>query len=151
MGGAWALVAPHQRLLNENVISFAVSPADPRSIWAVSFDGLLTSADGGKTWVRPKTLLEPEKPNPAVRSRGARNVAVTRRPVPAMFPAAGVRIRVLRFLPGEASAEGAAAGPALLAGTSEGLFISHDGGTYWRKMAFGDSAPPAVLSIFLPA
>ncbi len=151
MGGAWALVAPHQRLLNENVISFAVSPADPRSIWAVSFDGLLKSADGGKTWVRPKTFLEPAKPIPAVRSRRAIKGAVTRRPVPAEFPAAGVRIHVLRFLPGEALADGMAAVPALLAGTSAGLFLSRDGGTYWRRMTLGDYAPPSVLSIFLPA
>lgn len=150
MGGAWALVAPHQRLLNENVISFAVSPKDATSIWAVSFDGLLKSADGGKTWVRPKSFLEPDKPKTAPRTAHARRTAA-HRPVPVVFPAPGTRIRVLRFLPIQASARNEAAAPALLAGTSAGLFVSRDGGNYWTAMNFGDGTPHSVYSIFLPA
>ena len=153
MGGAWALVAPHRRLLNENVISFAVSPKDARSIWAVSFDGLLKSADGGSTWVRPKTYLEPEAPKAGIKSgrasEGAQARRIARRPIPVAFPADGVRIHVLRFLPVAALREGEPTGPALLAGTSAGLFVSRDGGTYWRRMALGNEAAPAVLSIFL--
>ncbi len=154
MGDAWALVAPHERLLNENVISFAVSPRDTRSIWAASFDGLLKSADGGMTWVRPKTFLEPERPKAAAwrapaRGRGAVR-PVARRPIPMAFPAAGVRIHSVRFMPDGATEEGRPTEPALLAGTSAGLFISRDGGIYWMPVGLGNGTPLAVLSIFLP-
>jgi photosystem II stability/assembly factor-like uncharacterized protein len=140
-GKSWALVADHQRLLDQNIVSFAVSPVDGQRIWAASFDGLLRSTDGGVHWERPNCFVarkEEQVPLPQRAKAGARRRVPP--PPPLRFPLDGMRIFVLRYDSG---------GGTLYAGTSDGLFVSTDGGVYW-KMVRGGAAGQAVLDVYVP-
>ena len=140
-GESWALVADHQRLLDQNIVSFTVSPVDGQRIWAASFDGLLRSADGGVHWEKPNCFVAREEEKGTLPQRAK---AGTRRrvspPPPLPFPLDGMRIFVLRYDSG---------GGTLYAGTSDGLFVSTDGGVYW-KMVRGGAAGQAVLDVYVP-
>ncbi len=139
-GGSWALLASHRGLLEENIVSFAVSPADPNRIYAATFDGLLRSVDGGAAWERPMCFLAPED-KPAPRRTGRRRNRRARYIPPPAFPPPESRVYVLRY---------DARGAALYAGTSAGLFVSRDGGIYWKAVA-GKKAAQPVLAVYLAA
>ena len=49
-GLTWALNANQDALQGRNIISLAVAPGAPNQLIAGSYDGLLRSTDGGKTW-----------------------------------------------------------------------------------------------------
>jgi photosystem II stability/assembly factor-like uncharacterized protein len=49
-GGSWALNANRNALKGKNILSFAVSPREAFRMLAGTYDGLLNSDDGGKTW-----------------------------------------------------------------------------------------------------
>jgi len=49
-GLKWALQANQQALHGKNVTSIAVDPENPDQLLAGTFDGLLLSGDGGRTW-----------------------------------------------------------------------------------------------------
>jgi photosystem II stability/assembly factor-like uncharacterized protein len=144
-GEAWSLVATHRRLLGENIITFAISPDDPKVIWAASYDGLLKSVDGGNVWTRPKTYLEPEKTKAAAKRasvrKGVRRTAAVR-PAPRIsFPQNSAQIYALRYTGAE--------GKTLLAATSAGLFASLDGGMYWKELPLGAGRRLAVFHLFV--
>ncbi len=138
-GGSWALVADHQRLLDQNIVSFTVSPVDGQRIWAASFDGLLRSNDGGVQWEKPNCFVvreEEKKTLPRRPRAGARRVPA---PQPLPFPLEGMRVFALRYDSG---------GGTLYAGTSGGLFVSTDGGVYW-KMIRSVATGQAVLDVYV--
>ncbi len=141
--GTWALLATHQRLLDENLISLAVSPANPLLIWAASFDGMLKSSDGGRTWSRPRCFFERPAP-PAVRSP-RRGAPVRRAALPPLkpFPAPGVRVVAIRYWTHGSTS-------SLVAATSAGLFLSGDNGVYWRPLPVQPASEPPVLAVYLP-
>lgn len=142
-GDSWALVATHRRLLDQNIITFAISPENPQLIWAASYDGLLKSTDGGNVWSRPKAFLEPApatpvKRAPVRRGKQARPVAAAAAAPRVAFPAGSAQIYALRY-----------AGKTLLAGTGAGLFASTDGGIYWKELPFTAARRPAVYDVFV--
>ena len=49
-GLTWALNANQDALHGRNIISLAVAPGNPAELIAGTYDGLLRSLDGGKTW-----------------------------------------------------------------------------------------------------
>jgi photosystem II stability/assembly factor-like uncharacterized protein len=49
-GLTWVLSANQQALHGKNVISLAASPRSPEQLIAGTYDGLLRSSDGGRTW-----------------------------------------------------------------------------------------------------
>ncbi len=140
-GGSWALIADHQRLLDQNIISFTLSPVDGQRIWAASFDGLLRSTDGGVRWEKPNCFVareEEKKPLPRRAKAGTRRRVPE--PLPLPFPLEGMRVLALRY---------DSSGGTLYAGTSDGLFVSSDGGVYW-KMNRSAAPGQAVLDVYVP-
>src|SRR4030095_9256569 len=57
-GGSWALNANQVALKGKNILSFAVSPYDAVRMLAGTYDGLLSSADAGKTWQVVRASLQ---------------------------------------------------------------------------------------------
>lgn len=151
-GWNWTLVADQARLLNQNLLALAVSAADDRLLFAASYDGLLKSTDGGRTWkaANKKTVpVEPAESKQTVkaaksRSTRARTPVARRKPETkeVTVPFAGARIFTLRT---------ALAGkPWLFAGTSMGLFVSEDNGENWEPRKINDNPALNILRLILP-
>ena len=62
-GHNWALNASQDALQGRNIISLAVSPGDSRQLIAGSYDGLLSSKDGGTTWSLVEAFSKTEARN----------------------------------------------------------------------------------------
>ncbi len=120
-GRVWSLRANQSALRGKNVIALASSPANPRLLFAGTYEGLLRSDDAGATW-RAVT----GKRNPT-RSTSKR-VGSSFRALPAdggvVLP--DVKIHDVKF---------SRAKPELVfAATSRGLYHSTDSGVVWRQI-----------------
>src|SRR5262249_39286027 len=125
-------------------------------IFAASYNGLLKSSDGGRTWASANTVkqvvapAEPARKEP-VKAKG-RHAAPTKAPPVAKrtaqvtevpIPFAGAKIYTLRTVMD--------AKPWLFAGTSMGLFASDDNGETWQAVPITADQVWPIYRIILPA
>lgn len=119
----WTLRANEEALAGRNLNSLAVAPARTDLLFAASEDGVIKSADGGKTWIHLLT-----QPRAAVR--------------PGVQPGR-LRVYALRVVESAKST-------LLLAGTDSGLFLSSNAGTTWQPTKAPGIAGVPVMAIYAP-
>ena len=124
-GKSWNLNANQAALQGRNVISMAISPSNPKVLFAGTYEGLLQSEDGGKTWRSATGEVTPAAPRTSSKQGTLSKRYV--KPVPVRYmrlPAA--KIYEVTF---------SKSSPAsLYAATSEGLFESADQGKHWQQI-----------------
>ena len=120
----WTLRANEEALAGRNLNSLAVSPTRTNLLFAASEDGVIKSADGGKTWTR--LLAQPR--------------AVAR---PGAQPVGRLRVNALRAVDSGKLA-------LLLAGTESGLFLSSNSGATWQQVKTPGIAGVPVVAIYAP-
>jgi photosystem II stability/assembly factor-like uncharacterized protein len=121
----WTLRSNEEDLAGRSLNSLAVAPAHAEQIFAASEEGIVKSADGGKTWTR--LLVQPRA---AVR--------------PGVRAEARLRVHALRAVQlGKTT--------LLLAGTDSGLFRSLNAGASWEQAKAPGIAGIPVVAIYAPA
>ena len=121
----WTLRSNEEALAGRSLNSLAVSPGHVEQVFAASEEGVVKSADGGKTWTR---LLA--QPRPAVR--------------PGVRAETKLRVHTLRIV-----TQGKTT--LLLVGTDSGLFRSVNAGVTWEQIKASGIAGVPVLAIYVPA
>jgi photosystem II stability/assembly factor-like uncharacterized protein len=130
-GLEWSLRANEEALLGRNLHSLTASPGSTLLLGA-SEDGILKSADGGKTW----SALPPPRLLPSSRTLQNKGHAV---------PASSghFRIHTLRAVSLDK--------PVLFAGTDAGLFRSSNLGTSWEQVKAAGLTGIPVLAVDAPS
>jgi photosystem II stability/assembly factor-like uncharacterized protein len=120
-GRSWKLNANQAALRGKNVISLAVSPVNPKLIYAGTYEGLLKSEDGGLSW-HPVTGGVPRATVAAKGSKiDSRKLSTA---------SAGVKLPETKVFDVRISP---VAPSHVCAATAQGLFQSSDGGKTWSK------------------
>jgi photosystem II stability/assembly factor-like uncharacterized protein len=143
-GLTWALNASQDALHGRNILSLAVAPGNPAQLIAGTFEGLLGSTDGGRTWNFMDAFNRTEARNARIY-----DVSFSRRDANTIYvatdhglfesrdgavswsrnPAVELNTSVYKLSldPGN---------PArLLVQTPRGLLLSHDGGIQWVSLS----------------
>jgi photosystem II stability/assembly factor-like uncharacterized protein len=126
-GRSWKLNANQGALKGKNVISLAVAPANPRFLFAGTYEGLLKSEDGGMSW-RAVTGSTPRLA--ASKTSRSKSPAATTVPLPE------TKIFDVQF--------STATPNTVYAATAQGLFGSLDNGVTWKKT----SGLPATSPVY---
>jgi photosystem II stability/assembly factor-like uncharacterized protein len=129
-GLEWSLRANEEALLGRNLHSLTASPGSTL-LFGASEDGILKSADGGKTW----SALPPPRLPPSSRPLSDKGRTVTAN--------ARLRIHALRVV--------ALDKPVLFAGTDAGLFRSSNLGTTWEQVKAAGLTGIPVLTLDAPS
>ncbi len=132
-GLEWSLRANEEALLGRNLHSLTASPVSTL-LFGASEDGILKSADGGKTW----SALPPPRLPLSSRPLQNKNKA---RPVAAV--GGRLRIHALRAVQ--------LAKLVLFAGTDAGLFRSSNLGTTWEQVKAAGLTGIPVLAVDAPS
>jgi photosystem II stability/assembly factor-like uncharacterized protein len=119
----WTLRANEDALAGRNLHSLAVAPGRSELLFAASEDGVMKSADGGKTWTH--LLAQPKAILPSVGHVSGRQ-----------------RIYVLRTVQMDKL--------VLFAGTDAGLFRSSNSGLTWEQVKAPGVSDVPVLAIYAP-
>jgi photosystem II stability/assembly factor-like uncharacterized protein len=145
-GGTWALSANQDDLKGKNIISLAVSPHDVFQMLAGTYDGLLQSADGGKTWQFDDSIPRANRVTGkiydiAYSESGAGTVfAATDRGLFKSADAGKTWVRNLAVVLNTTVFK-VALHPTnsrlILAQTERGVWISRDGGVLWSSVDMG--------------
>ncbi|MFN8008196.1 MAG: hypothetical protein U0V70_14465 [Terriglobia bacterium] len=125
LGQNWNLLASQAALQGRNVISIAISPTNPNLIFAGTYEGLLQSQDGGRSWRSTTGDITPVATRPPTKQELMSKRYV--KPAPVRYvklPAA--KIFEVAFLKSSSS--------TLYAASSEGLFVSTDEGKRWQQV-----------------
>jgi len=130
-GLEWSLRANEEALLGRNLHSLTASPGSTQ-LFGASEDGILKSADGGKTWsaLPPPRLLPSSR---LLQNQGRAEVASSGR----------LRIHALRAVQLDKL--------VLFAGTDAGLFRSANLGTTWEQVKAAGLTGIPVLSLDAPS
>lgn len=124
-GSHWTLRGNEEALAGRSLNSLAVSPGHVEQVFAASEEGVVKSADGGKTWTR--LVAQPRaaaRPGTRVETR--------------------LRVHALRAVQSGKTT-------LLLAGTDSGLFRSVNAGASWEAVKTPGIAGVPVEAIYAPA
>ena len=124
-GKSWNLSANQAALQGRNVISIAISPSNPKVLFAGTYEGLLQSEDAGKTW-RSTT----GEVTPVAARAPSRQETLSKRYVKPT-PVRNVRLPAVKIYEVTFSKSSPA---GLYAATAEGLFESADQGKHWQQI-----------------
>jgi len=124
-GRSWLLKANQPALKGKNVISLAVSPIDPNTIFAGTYEGLLKSENQGTTW---KLVTGSDG-----RSMSAPSAVAKRQSLRGQDPRqAGVKLPETKIFEIQYSP---VAPSTLYVATPRGLFRSTDNGLIWKELS----------------
>ncbi len=155
--GRWrAATWPHHPPNGLSVITgLAGSAACPRHLYAATFDGVMTSVDGGESWRRPQA-----------QPKSGEILAIWADPVHCGTVLVGTRAGIARSLDGGASwrqmllgqphppaVHALAAdtdGRTIYAGATDGVWISTDDGVAWSRLGVRGEPRPALCLLIHP-
>jgi len=140
-GGAnWMRISPENNAEIRNIESIAIDPANPDAIYAGTWHLPWKTSDGGHTWVNVKNgviddsdifsiIINPSDPN-EVYASACSGIYKSESAGQQFHKAQGIpyssrRTRVLQMLPTNHQ--------TVFAGTTEGLWLTSDGGKSWRR------------------